>query len=80
VTPISFNPSKNKSIINPQANIIFERKAINDINGSFYLKNDENLEEKKIIHMIPSFNINHGFQAIRSTFHTTLQAKPFYQK
>jgi hypothetical protein len=30
----------------------------------------------KIIHLITSFNQLHGYQAIRSTYHTTLQATP----
>jgi hypothetical protein len=34
------------------------------------------LNNKKIIHLITSFNQLHGFQAIRSTYHTTLQATP----
>jgi hypothetical protein len=31
---------------------------------------------KKIIQFFPSFNQLHGYQAIRSTYHTTLQATP----
>jgi hypothetical protein len=34
------------------------------------------LKDKMIIHLITSFNQLHGCQAIRSTYHTTLQAKP----
>jgi hypothetical protein len=38
--------------------------------------NHENLEALRIIHLITSFNQLHGYQAIRSTYHTTLQATP----
>jgi hypothetical protein len=33
-------------------------------------------KSKKILHLITSFNQLHGYQAIRSTYHTTLQATP----
>jgi hypothetical protein len=33
-------------------------------------------KNKKIIHLITSFNQLHGYQAIRSTYHTTLKATP----
>jgi hypothetical protein len=49
----------------------------NDMLRSFDLDNEnnhENLEELKIIHLITSFNQLHAYQAIRSTYHKTLQA------
>jgi hypothetical protein len=65
---------------NTQTNAIIERvhKVVNDMLRSFHLENyHENLEEQqKIIHLITSFNQLHGYQDIRSTYHTTLQATP----
>jgi uncharacterized protein YaiI (UPF0178 family) len=46
-----------------QANVIIEQvhKVVNDMLRSFDLENKhENLEEKKIIHLINSFNQLHG--------------------
>jgi hypothetical protein len=34
-------------------------------------------KNKKIVHLTTPFNQLHGCQAIRSTYHTTLQATPF---
>jgi hypothetical protein len=39
--------------------------------------NHENLEEQENHPLITSFNKLHGYNAIRSTYHTTLQATPF---
>jgi hypothetical protein len=44
---------------------------------SFDLENEKIMKiynNKRIIHLITSFNQLHGYQAIRSTYHTTLQA------
>jgi hypothetical protein len=60
----------------PQTNAIIERvhKVVNDKLRSFDLENNhKTLEEQKVIHLATSFNQLHGFQAIRSNYHTTLQ-------
>jgi hypothetical protein len=47
----------------PQANAMIERvhKVVNDMLRSFDLDNNHlNIENKKIIHLITSFNLPHG--------------------
>jgi hypothetical protein len=59
-----------------QTNAIIERihKVVNDMLRSFDLENNhENLEIQEVN---TSFNHLHGYHAIRSTYHTTLQATP----
>jgi hypothetical protein len=44
--------------------------------GMFPPKIAESDHQEDNLHLITSFNQLHGYQAIRSTYHTTLQATP----
>jgi hypothetical protein len=67
--------------ISTQANAIIERegvhKNVNDMLRSFDLEtNHENLEEQEDNPFDYFLHQLHGYQAIRSTYHTTLQETP----
>jgi hypothetical protein len=83
VTIMALNPNQLQVTTNiTKANAILERvhKFVNDMLRFFDSENNhENLEEsknKKIIHLITSFNQLYGYHAIRRTYPTTLQATP----
>jgi hypothetical protein len=69
--------------INPQSNAIIERvhKVVNDMLNDMIRSFDLEIimkiyNNKKMIHLITSFNQLHGYHAIRSIYHTILQATP----
>jgi hypothetical protein len=66
----------------PTTNAIVERvdKVVNNILRSFDLeKITKILKNKKINHLITSYNQLDGYQTIRSIYHTTLKATPCHQ-